>query len=84
MGLGLHELVNSSQDYHSSIFLKKEKYITSNNKIDELNIEIINSQKFSEISDFIYSEITTHEDFISKSLKNELTIIQKKMMIRLS
>jgi len=43
-----------------------------------LNIEIINSQKFSEISDFIYSEITTHEDFISKSLKNELTIIQKK------
>ena len=43
-----------------------------------MNIEIINSQKFSEISDFIYSEITTHEDFISKSLKNKLTIIQKK------
>lgn len=43
-----------------------------------MNIEIINSQKFSEISDFIYSEITTHEDFTSKSSSNDLTIIQIK------
>lgn len=43
-----------------------------------MDIEVINSQKFTGISDFIYSEVTTVEDFNIKNKKNNLTIIQEK------
>lgn len=42
-----------------------------------MSIEIINSQKFSNISDFVYSEIVTIEDFKIKNKLNNLTIIQQ-------
>lgn len=42
-----------------------------------MSIEIINSEKFANISDIVYSEITTQEKFQKVQNKNKLRIIDK-------
>ena len=42
-----------------------------------MSIEIINSEKFANISDVVYSEITTQEKFQEVQNKNKLRIIDK-------
>ena len=44
-----------------------------------MKINIIDSQKFVQISNVIFSEITTYDDFISKNKDNNLSILQKRV-----